>query len=40
LTEDYQRSTWQNSSTDGEIGSTKERKREDGTKIGLDGNIP
>ena len=35
-----QESTWQNSSTDRGIGSTKGKEREDGTKIGPDGKIP
>ena len=30
----------QNSSTDGETESTRERERKDGTKIGPNGNIP
>jgi len=39
-TEGYQEGTQQNSSTDGGIGSTRERERNNGTKIGPDGNIP
>ena len=40
LTEDYQRDTQRSSSMDGGTGSTREREREDGTKLGPDGNIP
>jgi len=38
-TGDYQEDIWQNSSMDREIGSTRGREKEDGTKIGPDGNI-
>jgi len=40
LIEDYPGGIWQNLSMDGGTGSTRERGREDGTKIGPDGNIP
>jgi len=36
----YQEGTQRNSSTDGGTGSTREKGREDGTKIGPDGKIP
>ena len=35
-----QEGTWQNSSTNREIESMKEKGKEDGTRIGADGNIP
>ena len=40
LTEGYQENTRQNLSTVGEIRSTRGKGRGNGTKIGLDGNIP
>ena len=40
LTKDYLGGIQQNLSTDGEIGSTREKERGDRTKIGPNGNIP
>jgi len=36
----YQEGTWQNSSTDGEIGNMRGREKEDRTKTRQNGNIP
>jgi len=40
LTGGYWEGTWQNSSTDGEIGSTKGRGKRDGMRTGPNGSIP